>query len=114
MVPGTYNILARQGSVLRLTFALLDELGVAVNLTGCTPKMQVRVTASSTTVALDCLALLSVPTPANGQIVLVVPGASLAGLAAGQYVYDLDVQMSDLSVDTWLAGVCTVQAQVTR
>jgi hypothetical protein len=123
MVPGAYNIVAQQGSTLPIPFTLKNPDGSPVNLAGCTPRMQVRASAASTTVILDCTAYLTIPDAAGGKVQLLVPDDVMATIAARQppfapsapaYVYDLDVEMADGSKDTWLAGTFTVLAEVTR
>lgn len=113
MVPGTYDIQARQGSTLALAFTLTDSEGHPVNLTGATPRMQVRQSPSSADVVLELTAKLSVSAALGGVISLLVPGSLLAPIEAKKYVYDLDVQIGD-TIDTWLAGSFIVAAQVTR
>lgn len=115
MVPGKYNIVCPQGSTLdqQLTYSIDD---VDVNLTGYSARMQVREKHTSTSTVLNL-------TNTNGGIVLggvagtiniVVTASQSSGLAAKEYVYDLELVSSGSVVTRLIEGKFIVTPEVTR
>jgi hypothetical protein len=86
-----------------------------VNTTGYTARMQLRTSYSAATASLEL-------TTANGRISLTSAGVitlsltatETAALAAGRYVYDLELVSSGGVVTRLLEGVVTVSPEVTR
>lgn len=110
MPAGNFSTSVVKGETLALSFALTDEDGVAINLTGATAAMALRTSLTASSVALSCTPYLSIPTPANGVIVLSAPTDSLT---VGRYVYDLKVTDSQSVVKVYLAGTIDVTQGVT-
>ena len=114
-MSGTHNWTIEQGAdwSRRVTW-LVD--GVAVNLTGYTARMDVRLRHSST----DKLLALSSPSAGitlgglAGTIDLVLTAAQTAALAEGLYVYDLELVSGAGVVTRLLEGTVTVTPEVTR
>lgn len=103
----------RRARSLARTFAYKDDDLVAVPLDGKTAQMQVRRAASSASdLVLDCTANLSIPTPANGLIVLAMSQAD-TDLQPGRYYYDL-VLVSDSAHEQLLEGYFDVADTVTE
>jgi hypothetical protein len=115
-LASTYNILVDQGSTYTLAVTYKDSTGAAINLTGYTAAMQLRLDYDSAT------AVLSLSSPSNG---IVITGASglvsitmsatqTAALSADTFLYDLEIT-SPTSVKTRLIqGVVVVSAEVTK
>lgn len=86
-----------------------------VNTTGYTARMQLRTSYSAANASLEL-------TTANGRISLTNAGVitlaltatETAALAAGRYVYDLELVSSGGQVTRLLEGVVTVSPEVTR
>lgn len=86
-----------------------------VNTTGYTARMQARPSYTSATVTAEL-------TTSNGRISLTNAGVitlsltatETAALAAGRYVYDLEMVSSGGQVTRLLEGVLTVTPEVTR
>lgn len=86
-----------------------------VNTTGYSARMQLRTSYSAASASLDL-------TTANGRISLTNAGVitlaltatETAALAAGRYVYDLELVSSGGQVTRLLEGVVTVSPEVTR
>jgi hypothetical protein len=86
-----------------------------VNTTNFTARMQLRTSYSAATASLEL-------TTANGRISLTNAGVitlsltatETAALAAGRYVYDLEMVSSGGQVTRLLEGVVTVSPEVTR
>lgn len=87
----------------------------AVNTTGFTARMQLRTAYSASSATIEL-------TTANGRISLTNAGVitlsltatETAALAAGRYVYDLEMVSSGGVVTRLLEGVVTVSPEVTR
>jgi hypothetical protein len=86
-----------------------------VNTTGFTGRMQLRTSYTAATASLEL-------TTANGRvsltnagvITLALTASETAALAAGRYVYDLELVSSGGVVTRLLEGVVTVSPEVTR
>jgi hypothetical protein len=90
--------------------------GTNTNLTGYTARMQIRPTAASATTTLSLttentrIALGG----AAGTITLSISATDTAAIAAGRYVYDLELVSAGGIVTRLMQGIVTVCANVTR
>lgn len=111
MSAGSYNFTLEQGVTLDRTVTV-QENGAAMDLTGYTPRMQVRETHDSTSILLtvNC----SVNNALGGVIRLEASAATTAGIEEGIYVYDLEIESSGGAVTRLLQGNVTVTPEVTR
>ena len=115
MPAGIYNIVAEQGATLTRTITWNNSLGQPINLTNYTARMQVRNDYDSST------ALLTLTTENGGitlggvlgTVILTVSASSMALVASGSYVYDLELVSNDV-VTRLVQGSFTVNAEVTR
>jgi len=115
MPAGIYNIVAEQGATLTRTITWNNTAGQPINLTNYTARMQVRNDYDSST------ALLTLTTENGGitlggvlgTVILTVSASSMALVASGSYVYDLELVLSDV-VTRLVQGSFTVNAEVTR
>ena len=115
-MASTYNILVDQGSTYTLAVTYKDSTGAAINLTGYTAAMQLRLDYDSATAALS----LSSPsngiviTGASGLVSITMSATQTAALSADTFLYDLEIT-SPTSVKTRLIqGVVVVSAEVTK
>ena len=114
---GQYNIVADQGATFSRIITWKDDTGTPVNLTGYSARMQVRQRYVSSTAVLS---LTSTPAAGislgttNGQITVIVAAATMAGIEAGEYRYDLELVSGSGVVTRLLMGSFTVRAEVTR
>jgi hypothetical protein len=114
-MAGTHDIVCDQGATFTRVFTWEDSTGVPVNLTGYTARMQVRdtITAAST--------LFSFTTENGGislggtagTITVTASATTTAAVAAGCYVYDLEL-ISGATVYRLVQGQFTVDGEVTR
>lgn len=90
--------------------------GANVNLTGYTARAQIRPTAASATTTLSLTTENGRITlgGAAGTITLTISATDTAAIAAGRYVYDLELVSAGGIVTRLLQGVVTVSANVTR
>lgn len=111
----TYNTTCVRGETFRRTVTFLDPAdGVTpINLTGSAFEMQWRPSLGSATVTLTATPYLTTPTPSNGELLIAVPPAVTAAIAAGRYVYDLKWTDSAGVVTVPLAGTVEMLREVT-
>jgi hypothetical protein len=86
-----------------------------VNTTGYTARMQLRTSYSAASASLELTTSNSRISLTNaGVITLSLTATETAALAAGRYVYDLEMVSSGGQVTRLLEGVVTVSPEVTR
>jgi hypothetical protein len=90
--------------------------GANVNLSGYTARMQIRPTAASATTTLSLTTENSRIALGGtaGTITLSISATDTAAIAAGRYVYDLELVSAGGIVTRLLQGIVTVSANVTR
>ena len=90
---------------------------VAVNLTGCTARMQLRKAVNDTTV-LDTLTTengkLVIHEPLNGKFKIVIPASTSTAYTFTSAVYDLEIIFADQTVTRVIEGCLTAAPEVTR
>ncbi len=93
------------------------EPAVAVNLTGCTARMQIRKSVNDT-VVLDTLTTenskLVIHDAVNGKFKIVIPAAISSAYAFTGAVYDLEIIFTDQTVTRVMEGCVTAVPEVTR
>ena len=112
MSAGTYNLVIDQGSDFALDL-VIKQSGTALNLTNYSGRAQLRTvhTASSASASFT----VSITNASEGALKLQLPGSTSKNLAAGQYVYDLEIfTSSDTIVKRILEGTVTLTPEVTR
>tara|TARA_R110002072_G_scaffold120961_1_gene254392 strand:+ start:169 stop:507 length:339 start_codon:yes stop_codon:yes gene_type:complete len=112
MSAGTYNLVIDQGSDFALDL-VIKQAGTALNLTNYSGRAQLRTvhTASSASASFT----VSITNASEGALKLQLPGSTSKNLAAGQYVYDLEIfTSSDTIVKRILEGTVTLTPEVTR
>ena len=115
MAAGTYNILAEQGATFTRTILYTDSAGDPIDLTGYTAAMQVRLKASTVSTITELSTGDSTITlgGAAGTIIMNLDAATMVGLTAGKYVYDLELYNGAV-VTRLIEGSFTIKAEVTR
>ena len=111
MSAGSYNFTLAQGATLDRTVTV-QENGSAMDLTGYTPRMQVRETHDSTSILLTVTC--SISDASGGIIRLQATATTTASIEEGIYVYDLEIESSTGVVTRLLQGNVTVTPEVTR
>ena len=114
MTPGKVNFLCPQGSTFnrRLTYKINN---VPVNLNGYTSRLQVREThyAQDTIVALTSGNGITLGGSA-GTIDVLMAASATALFDAGNFVYDLELESTDGTVNRLVEGSFIVTPEVTR
>lgn len=115
MTPGRVNFICPQGSTFnrRITYKI-DE--VPVNLTGYSSRLQVRETHYATDVIADLSTVNGDITLGGsaGTIDILITDAETATFDAGTFVYDLEIEASNGTVDRLIEGNFIVTPEVTR
>lgn len=104
------NILIDQGASFETSLNLTDDNGNAIDLSGYTGAGQIRKHYSSSTAVNLTINLGG----ANGTVTMSLTANATANMAAGRYVYDIEVTDSGNSVTRVIEGIVTVTPQVTR
>ena len=110
----TYNFTIEQGTSFRKPFVYKDSLGIPIDLSGFTARMQMRPSKSSSLVLLDL-------TTENGGIVIEGPkGAvtmvfteAMTSALSRSGVYDLEL-VNGSTVMRFVEGEITLSKEVTR
>ena len=116
MAAGKRDIYIEQGATFRLNLVWKDSLGVPVNLTGYSARMQVRraynnpntLLSLSTATGTISLGGSAGTISIDGQALLTEDMSSRVG------VYDLELQSADGTVTRLLEGKVTISPEVTR
>ena len=112
MSAARYNLVIDQGSDFAVNFTVKED-GSAKDLTGYSARAQMRTTKSASSVAATFTC--SIPTPANGTVIMSLPNATSSAMSAGTYVYDLEIfTANDVVVTRILQGTVDLDQEVTR
>ena len=111
MAAGKYDFTLEQGTTFSREITVQDS-GSAMNLTGYTPRMQMRSTHDSSTIALTFTATVS--NAAQGKISLTATDTLTSAVEEGIYVYDLEIESGGGTVTRLMEGSVTVTPEVTR
>jgi len=115
MTAAVHNFTVEQGTTCVLTFKWLSN-GAPVNLTGATAKMQIRETASSTTVLWEMSTAngrLSIA-EALGEITLTITPTQSTAFTWTFGKYDLEITTAGGTVYRLVRGTVSVSAEVTK
>jgi hypothetical protein len=110
--PAQYNVQIWRNDSWSQIFTIIAD-SVPVNLTGCTITIQVRKTASASTIDL---------TLSTADSTITIGGASFnqitlnkkVTIAAGSYLYDMNVSFPTGVVKTYVWGSFFVQEDITK
>lgn len=104
------NLVVDQGSSFSTTLNLTDDDGGVINLTGYTAAGQLRKHYTSSNSVSFTITLGG----ANGTVTLAMSSNTTANIAAGRYVYDVELTDNTGLVSRLFEGIVTVTPQVTR
>lgn len=115
-MPVKQNLSIYRGDKFSFTFSIKDGNGVYIDKTGYTPTAQIRTSADDADVVVAFTAALLDQTVAPGAVILTLTAAQTAALAAGKYVWDVQLtnDADPTDVTTYLFGDVTVTADVTK
>jgi hypothetical protein len=108
-MPQNQDLIFYKGDYVELFVTVKDSNGVPLDLTGSTPKAQLKKTyTDSAPVDFACTL-----TGVTGQIRMFLSSTVSGSLTPGDYIYDLQVTNSSNQTRTYLAGDVTVSPEVT-
>lgn len=114
MAASIYNILCDQGETYEQSLIYQNSDGTAVDITGATARMMVRTDYAATTTVVSLTEVAGITLGgAAGTIDLTITDTQTAALAAGKYVYDLELIMGS-KVKKLIRGDFIVRAEVTK
>ena len=106
------NLFIDQGSDFAINFTVKDN-GSVKDLTGYSARAQMRTSKTASSVAATFTCVISSPT--NGTVTMSLPNATSSSLAAGTYVYDLEIFTSgNATVTRLIQGSVDLTQEVTR
>ena len=103
------NLTIDQGSDYNITVDLTTANGSAMDLAGYTGRSQMRKSASSSTAKEFTIAVAN-----TGTVTLSMTAAYTANIAAGRWLYDVEVVSQSSIVTRVLEGIVTVTPEMTR
>jgi hypothetical protein len=104
------NIVIDQGTDFATTVSLTNSDGVQLDLTGMSASSQLRKTFSSSNATAFTAALAN----NTGSLTLSMNNATTSSLAAGRYVYDVELTDSGAVKSRILEGMVTITPEVTK
>lgn len=117
MAAVTFNLpVIEQGATYKHTLVWQDGNGLAIDMTGCTAKMQVRPSVASPDILIELSTTngrISI-IPLDGRISLYVSDEDTAVLTPAKAVYDLEIYLPNGEVIRLIEGKVTIKAEVTR
>lgn len=112
--PAIYNVTMYQGATFDLSLTW-NVNSSPVNLTGYTSRMQVRSSFDSDTAILNLTSGSGITLGGTtGTILINATAATTAGVATGQYVYDLELVSGGSAVTRLIQGTFIVDPEVTK
>jgi hypothetical protein len=104
------NIIIDQGTTFSTVITLADEDNTLINLTGYTANSQIRKHYSSSNSTPFSVSLGGV----QGTVTLSLTSTQTSNIAAGRYVYDVELTSSSNVVSRIVEGIVTITPEVTR
>jgi hypothetical protein len=104
------NILIDQGTTFSTVINLADEGGSAIDLSGYSGDAEMRKHYTSSNSQSFTVTLGG----ANGTVTLSLTATQTANIAAGRYVYDVEITSGSNVVSRIIEGIVTVTPEVTR
>jgi hypothetical protein len=117
MAAGKLNLPSiEKGATYRHTLYWKDKSNVAINMTGCTAKLQIRETISSPTVLLELSTTNGyiIITGTIGKIELYIPDEVTTLLVGSGGIYDLEIYWTDGDITRLVEGKWAFKDEVTR
>ena len=105
------NIFIDQGTDFSVTVDVTDANGSPLNLSGYTAASQIRKSYASSSASATFTTSISV---SSGQVTMSLTDTQTSGLAAGRYLYDLNITSSASVTSRVVEGQVIVTPGVTR
>lgn len=108
-LPANNDLVIYKGDYVRLIVALRDSTNALIDLTGSTPKAQLK----SDYTDRDPKEFTCSLTGSPGEVEIFLSSATTSGLLPGSYIWDFQITFADGETRTFLAGDVTVHNEVT-
>lgn len=108
-MPTNQDLVIYKGDYVELFVTVKDAVGVSLDLTGATPKAQLKKTYNDVSPVDFTCSLTGV----TGQVRVYLSSATCATLTPGDYIWDFQVTNSSAQTRTYLAGDVSVSNEVT-
>jgi hypothetical protein len=112
MAAAYQELFLEQGTTFTTNITLDDIDGVPFDLTGVTAKSQIRKSYYSANTTAEFT--VTINTPTDGTILLLLDAPTTSNIAAGRYVYDVAIKDTANTVTRVLEGIVNVIPQVTK
>lgn len=109
-LPANHDLVIYKGDYLELFVTVRDAAGVAVTLTGSTPKAVLKSDYSDRMPIEFTTTLTGQP----GEVSLILSSAQTSTLLPGSYIWDFQVTSASGQTRTYIAGDVTVINEVTE
>ena len=107
------NLTLEQGASFQAVIKLYADVTTPLDLTGYSASSQMR--RSYDSVSATATLTVSIPVPANGELVITLPAGSSNGIKYGRYLYDVIInQTSTGTITRAVEGIITVSPRITR
>ena len=110
MPAGKYDLVLDQGSDYATTLTLTKD-GSAINLTNFTGRAHIRATKESSNYVPF---VMTFPDRTAGQVTMTLPSGTSSSMAAGSYVYSLEIETAAGVVTRIIEGKLTLTREITR
>ena len=110
MPAGKYNLVLDQGADYATTLTL-KKAGSAINLTDFTARAHIRATKESTNYVPFTMTF---PDRTAGQVTMTLTSTASSNMAAGQYLYALEIESNAGVVTRIIEGNLTLTREITR
>ena len=111
MPAGYQELFLEQGSNFNTSITLDEADGSPFQLVDCEVKAVMKKSYYSSNITAEFVITINDPT--EGVLIISLPYAATANIAAGRYVYDVIIKDSNNTVSRVLEGVVNVLPQVT-
>jgi uncharacterized cupin superfamily protein len=109
-LPSNTDLVLYKGDYVEILLTLKDSLGAPLNLTGATPKAQLKSDYSDREPKeFTC----TVTAAEEGKVRIFLPSSATSELLPGSYIWDFQITAGDGNTRTYLAGDVTVYNEVT-
>jgi len=111
-LPAQYDLDVYQGDTFTRYIRLKRRDLTYIDLTGATPKAEIRTDEASSTVLATIAVTLDNQTTSPGGMTLLLTATQTTTLSSGKW--DLQIRAADTTTTTYLRGLVTVYKEITR
>jgi hypothetical protein len=111
-MAGYAELTIDQGSTFDAALSLVGDDGVAIDLSGCTVRGQIRKAYTSANAAANIVCTIT--DAVGGNVDIGLSAATTANIKFGRYVYDIEYVDTFGTITRIVEGIVTVTPEVTR